>query len=135
MASSDPVGDMIAMIKNANTRRHARVAIPHSRFKEGVAKVLKQEGYVTDVQITADEKAKTRKTIWVYLKYDPEGRRVLTDIVRVSRPGRRVFRPVDAFGRVLDGLGIGVLSTNRGILSDRQAKKAKVGGELICRVW
>jgi small subunit ribosomal protein S8 len=135
MPSSDPVGDMIAMIKNANTRKHPKVAIPHSRLKEGVARVLKEEGYVSDFKVEKDDKLPVRKTLWVYLKYDDEGSRVMTDIVRVSKPGRRIFRPVDKLGRVLDGLGISVLSTNRGLLSDRQARKQRVGGELVCRVW
>lgn len=135
MPSSDPVSDMICMLKNANGRRHEKVGVPHSRFKEGVARVLKEEGYITDFKVVADEKLAVRKRMWIYLKYDPEGRRVLTDIVRVSKPGRRIFRGLGAFGKVLDGLGITVLSTNRGILSDRQARKQKVGGEMICRVW
>ncbi len=135
MPSSDPVGDMIAMVKNALGRRHAKLAIPHSRFKEGVARVLKEEGYIADFKSVVDEKHKERKTLWVYLKYDAEGQRVLTDIKRISRPGRWVFRGVGEFGKVLDGLGITVLSTNRGILSDRQARKQKVGGEMICKVW
>ncbi|MBI2932370.1 MAG: 30S ribosomal protein S8 [Planctomycetes bacterium] len=135
MASSDPVGDMIAMIKNANQRKHARVAIPHSRFKEGVARVLKEEGYVADYKTVGDEKRPERKTLWVYLKFDPEGQRVITNILRMSKPGRRVFRGVDRLGRVLDGLGIVVLSTHRGLLSDRQARKEKVGGEMVCKVW
>ena len=135
MPSSDNVGDMIAMIKNANQRKHQKVGIPHSRLKEGVAKVLKHEGYVTDIQVVAHEKKPERKTLWLYLKYDTEGQRVLSDIVRISKPGKRVFRSISNVDRVLDGLGITVLSTNRGILSDRQAKKQKVGGELICKVW
>jgi small subunit ribosomal protein S8 len=135
MPSSDPVGDMIAALKNANQRRHIKAAITHSRFKEGVARVLKDEGYIVDFKVTADEKLPVRKTLWVYLKYDTDGQRVLTDIIRVSKPGRRIFRPIDSVGRVLDGLGISVLSTNRGLLSDRQARKQRVGGELVCRVW
>lgn len=135
MPSTDPVGDMIAMIKNANGRKHAKVAIPHSRFKEGVARVLKEEGYVIDFKVTVDEKLAARKTLWVYLKYDPEGQRVITEIIRISKPGRRIFRPIGKVGKVLDGLGITVLSTNRGMLSDRQAKQQKVGGELVCKVW
>lgn len=135
MPSSDSVGDMICIIKNANTRKHLKAAIPHSRFKEGVARVLKEEGYLVDFKVTADEKLPVRKTLWVYLKYDPEGQRVLTDIIRVSKPGRRIFRPISGVSKVLDGLGISVLSTNRGLLSDRQARKQKVGGELVCRVW
>lgn len=135
MPSSDVVGDMIAIIKNANSRKHQKTSVPHSRYKEGVASVLKAEGYITDFKVIQDEKKKERKTLWIYLKYDTEGQRVITDIVRISKPGKRVFRGMDNVGKVLDGLGISILSTNRGILSNRQAKKQKVGGELICRVW
>ena len=135
MPSSDPVGDMIAIIKNGYTRRKRRVEVTHSRLKEGVASVLKREGYLTDYKVVPDETMKLRKTLHVYLKYDLDGRQVLTNIRRVSTPGRRVFRPVDELGRVLDGLGIQVLSTSKGILSDREAKKQNVGGELLCRVW
>ena len=135
MASSDPVGDMIAMIKNANQRRHPKLGVPHSRMKEGVAQVLKSEGYLADVKVVADEKKPYRKTMWLYLKYDTDNRRVLTDIKRVSKPGRRIFSGSDEVGKVLDGLGVTVLTTSQGILSSRQAKKKNVGGELICKVW
>ena len=135
MASTDQVGDMIAILKNANVRRHPKAAVTHSRMKEGVAKVLKAEGYLEDVKVVADEKLAARKIMWLYLKYGPDGERVLTDIRRVSTPGRRVFSGIDDVQRVLDGLGVTVLSTSKGILSVRQAKKSRVGGEIICKVW
>ena len=135
MPSSDPVGDMICMIKNAHHRRHKRVSLPHSRMKEGVAKVLRSEGYLEDVRVTTDDTRAYLKTLHLYLKYDSDGGALITEIKRVSTPGCRIFRGVDRLGRVLDGLGISVLSTSKGILSDRQAKKQNVGGELICRVW
>ncbi len=135
MPSSDPVGDMIAMIKNANTRGLKRVETPTSRFKEGVAAVLKREGYIEDYKVVADEKVKVRRTLHVYLKYDIDRKPVLTNIVRVSKPGCRVFRPIAKFGKVVDGLGIQVVSTSKGILSDREAREKKVGGEMVCKVW
>ena len=135
MPSSDPVGDMIAMIKNAKGRRHKRLSLPHSRLKEGVAGVLRSEGYLEDVKVTVDEQRKYLKTLHLFMKYDTDGTAVITEIKRVSKPGCRVFRGVDRLGRVLDGLGVSVLSTSKGILSDRQARKERVGGELICRVW
>jgi len=135
MPSSDPVGDMLAMIKNAYGRRHKRVSLPHSRLKEGVAKVLRSEGYLEDVKTVADEKAAWLKSLHLYLKYDSDGQSVISDIKRVSKPGCRIFRGVDNLGRIMDGLGVQVLSTSKGILSDRQAKKQRVGGELICKVW
>ena len=133
--SSDPVGDMIAMIKNAQGRRHKRLSLPHSRLKEGVAGVLKTEGYLEDLKVIPDDKRPQIKSLHLWLKYDGDGKSVITDIKRVSKPGCRIFRGVDNFGKVLDGLGISVLSTSKGVLSDRQAKKQRVGGELICRVW
>jgi small subunit ribosomal protein S8 len=135
MPSSDPVGDMIAMIKNAAQRRHARLSLPHSRLKEGVARVLQKEGYLQDVRVTADENRPQIKTLHLYLRYDEEGACVISEIRRVSRPGCRIFRGVDRLGRVLDGLGVAVLSTSRGILSDRQARQQRVGGEVLCKVW
>ena len=135
MPSSDPVGDMIAMIKNAKGRRHKRLSLPHSRLKEGVAKVLRSEGYLEDVKFTVDEKRTYLKTLHLFLKYDTDCVAVITEIKRVSKPGCRVFRGLGRLGRVLDGLGVSVLSTSKGILSDRQARKERVGGELICRVW
>lgn len=133
--SSDPVGDMIAMIKNAHGRRHRRVSLSHSRLKEGVAGVLKSEGYLEDLRVVPDEKRPQFKRLHLFLKYDGDGKAVITEIKRVSKPGCRIFRGVDRLGRVLDGLGITVLSTSKGVLSDRQAKKQRVGGELICKVW
>ena len=135
MPSSDPVGDMIAMIKNAKGRRHKRLSLPHSRLKEGVAKVLRSEGYLEDVKVTVDDKRAYLKTLHLFMKYDTDGVAVITEIKRVSKPGCRVFRGLGRLGRVLDGLGVSVLSTSKGILSDRQARKERVGGELICRVW
>jgi small subunit ribosomal protein S8 len=135
MPSSDPVGDMLAMIKNAYGRRHKRLSLPHSILKEGVAKVLRSEGYLEDVKTIQDEKKKERKTLHLYLKYDVDGSSVISEIKRVSKPGCRIFRGVDSLGRIMDGLGVQVLSTSKGILSDRQARKERVGGELICKVW
>jgi len=135
MPSSDPVGDMLAMIKNAYGRRHKRVSLAHSNFKEGVAKVLRSEGYLEDVKTVQDEKRKEIKVLHLYLKYDNVGESVISDIKRVSKPGCRIFRGVDKLARIMDGLGVQVLSTSKGIMSDRQARKERVGGELVCKVW
>ena len=135
MPSSDPVGDMLAMIKNAYGRRHKRISLPHSNFKEGVAKVLRSEGYLEDVKTVQDEKRKELKVLHLYLKYGTTGESVISDIKRVSKPGCRIFRGVDNLARIMDGLGVQVLSTSKGIMSDRQARKQRVGGELICKVW
>ena len=135
MASSDPVGDMLAVIKNGNTRRHKRVQVPHSRLKEGVAKVLQTEGYLEDVKMVAEEGRGAHKWLHPFLKYDIESIPVITNLKRMSKPGCRVFRGVDQIGKVLDGLGVTVLSTSKGIMSDRQARRQRIGGELICKVW
>jgi small subunit ribosomal protein S8 len=135
MPSSDPVGDMLAMIKNAYGRRHKRVSLTHSNFKEGVAKVLRSEGYLEDVKTVQDEKRKEIKVLHLYLKYDNVGESVISDIKRISKPGCRIFRGVDNLSRIMDGLGVQVLSTSKGIMSDRQARKERVGGELVCKVW
>ncbi len=135
MPSSDPVGDMLAMIKNAYGRRHKRVSLPHSNFKEGVAKVLRSEGYLEDVKVVQDEKRKELKTLHLYMKYGVTGESVISEIKRVSKPGCRIFRGVDNLARIMDGLGVQVLSTSKGIMSDRQARKERVGGELVCKVW
>ncbi len=136
MASSDPLGDMIAMIKNANTRGLTRVELAHSRMREGVARVLREEGYLTDVRVVEVEaKGQKRKSLHIVLKRDADGARVLTDVVRVSKPGRRVYRPMRRLGKVMDGLGIWVLSTSQGIVSDRQARVKRSGGEVLCKAW
>jgi len=137
MSQTDPVGDMLAMFHNAALRKKPRVAVPHSRMKEGVCRVLKEEGYVQDVQVveTPSRTGKPRRALHVYLRYDGDRRPMVRGLRRVSRPGCRVFRGVDDLGKVLDGLGISVLSTSRGLMSDRRARKERVGGEVICKVW
>lgn len=135
MPSSDPVGDMLCMIKNGYHRRHRRVSLDHSRLREGVAQVLRSEGYLEDVKVVPDEKRSFAKQLHLYLKYDMDGVAVVTQLRRVSRPGCRIFRGVADIGKVMDGLGISVLSTSKGIMSDRQARKQKVGGEVVCKAW
>jgi small subunit ribosomal protein S8 len=111
------------------------MSLPHSRLKEGVAKVLRSEGYIEDVKTIQDEKRAEIKMLHLYLKYDATGTSVISDIKRVSKPGCRIFKGVDSLQRIMDGLGVQVLSTSKGIMSDRQARKERVGGELICKVW
>ena len=129
----DSVADMLTRIRNANTARLVKTAIPHSRLKEGIARVLKDEGYIKDYQVTGD--APTNRSIHVYLRYDQDGDPILTSLIRVSRPGRRIFRGVAKIDKVLDGLGISILSTPQGILSDRECRKKRMGGEVLCTVW
>jgi small subunit ribosomal protein S8 len=136
MNLNDPVADLLARLRNGVERSHRRIAAPHSNMKEGILRVLKQEGFLEDYQIVDDPKmGKVRRTIFAYPKTGPDQEQVLQGLVRVSKPGRRVFVSVDKIPKVLDGLGVAILSTSRGIMSDRDARKQKVGGELLCKVW
>jgi small subunit ribosomal protein S8 len=137
MSMTDPIADMLTRIRNANLRRHPRVNIPHSRVKEGIMNVLKDEGYVDDFKVNADEQKPFIKTMTVYLRYDEAGEPVLNELKRVSKPGCRVFKSVEDLKtqKVLDGLGVAVLSTSRGFKSDRTCKKERIGGEILCTVW
>jgi len=129
----DPVADMLTRIRNANTARLDKATIPHSRLKEGIARVLKDEGYIKEYRVI--DEGKVRRSIHVYLRYSLDGDPLLTSLVRVSRPGCRIYRGLAKIGKVLDGLGIAILSTPQGILSDRECRKKRIGGELICKVW
>mgnify|MGYP003951821039 FL=1 len=136
MASHDPLGDMLAMLKNANTRGLQKVQLHHSNMKEHVAQVLKKEGYLADVRVDEVEgKRGSRKYLHIAMKYDADRGKALTDLKRVSKPGRRIFRGADNLGKVQDGLGISVISTSHGIVSDREAKSKNIGGEILCKVW
>lgn len=131
---SDPIADMLSRIRNAALARHDRTEIPASKMKLAVAKILKEEGYIADVQESAEE-APSKKTITIVLKYGRDRQSAIDGIKRVSRPGRRVYVRHDRIPRVLSGLGISILSTSRGLVSDRDARRLKLGGELLCEVW
>ncbi|MFO0547910.1 MAG: 30S ribosomal protein S8 [Polyangiaceae bacterium] len=133
---TDPIADMLTRIRNAALARHDRIEIPASKLKLAVAKILKSEGYIADVQEAdaADAAAKDRK-ITIVLKYGRERQSAIDGVRRVSRPGRRVYVRHDRIPRVLSGLGISILSTSRGLVSDRDARRLKLGGELLCEVW
>jgi len=132
---TDPIADMLTRLRNAALARHDRVSLPASRLKRTIADVLKSEGYVADVAVeTADETAVT-DTLTLTLKYGRDRAPAIEGIRRVSRPGRRIYVRAQEIPKVKSGLGISVLSTSRGIMSDRQARKAGVGGELLCEIW
>ncbi|MBI5369354.1 MAG: 30S ribosomal protein S8 [Planctomycetes bacterium] len=137
MAVCDPIADMLTRIRNANRAGHASVEVPSSRFKKAVVKVLKDEGYLKDFTLFEAVTPTGMKTevIKVQLKYGDRGERILTNLDLISKQGRRIFRGVGELPKFLDGLGIGILSTSKGVMSDREARKQRVGGELICRVW
>lgn len=132
MATSDPIADMLTRIRNGNRAGLKRVRIPRSKVCLGIARVLKEEGYIVDYASIDDA---NQGVIEVDLKYGPQGEKVLQDVQRVSRPGCRRYQGVTELPRVLDGLGISIVSTNKGVLSDRQCRKEKVGGEVLCTVW
>jgi len=132
MPSSDPIADMLTRIRNANRVGKKRVRIKRSKVCLGVARVLKEEGDIADYVAIDDA---TQGIIEVDLKYGPLGEKVILDVQRASRPGRRTYTRVDELRRVRDGLGIAVVSTSRGVLSDRQCRQQRVGGEVLCTVW
>ena len=130
MSLSDPIGDMIARVKNAQARNHKKVELPSSNFKVKIADVLKSEGYIIDYKINEDIKP----LIEINLKYN-SGNPVINTIERVSKPGRRVYSSINDLPRSYNGLGISILSTPRGVMSDNEARAAHVGGEVLCQVF
>ena len=129
---SDPLGDMLTRIRNGQHKRMSMVRAPHSRMRANVLEVLKREGYIRDFRV--DEVGPGVSNVEIELKYY-EGEPVIQEISRVSRPGRRVYSKIKELPRVLNGLGITILSTPRGVLSDQEARDANVGGEVLCRVF
>ncbi len=146
---TDPLADMLTRIRNANRIERPAVDIPATKLKIAVAQVLKEEGFILDYHVgrlQIDEQGnktfvqeqdlgKPHVLLRVYLNYGPEGERVIRHIERASRPGRRLYRRAEQLKPVLDGLGISVISTSRGVMSDRKARAQRLGGELLCTVW
>ena len=130
--TSDPIADMLTRVRNALSARHPKVDVPASKLKTEIARILKEEGYITNYKV-AEEGAK--KTIKIYLKYGSDSRPVISEIERVSRPGCRVYVGQQNIPRVLGGLGINILTTPRGVMTGRTAHREKVGGEILCRIW
>jgi small subunit ribosomal protein S8 len=130
---TDPIADMLTRIRNAVAIERPFVDIPESKLKVGIAQVLQREGYVWDFELIEVEGAPC-KTLRINLKYGPNGERVIQEIRRVSKPGRRIYQRADQIGEVLQGLGISILTTSRGVLSNREAKEQKVGGEVLCSI-
>ena len=132
MAMTDPIADMLTRIRNANSVLHDKVEIPGSKIKTAIAEVLKAEGFIKDYTFTEDNK---QGVITVLLKYGAKRENVITGIKRISRPGLRKYSKHAELPRVLGGLGIAIISTSKGIMSDKQARKERVGGEVIAYVW
>lgn len=132
MAVNDPIADFLTRIRNAAMAKHETVEIPHSKLKREVARILKEEGYINDF---SERGAGAEAKLVIELKYGPDGRRAITGLRRMSRPGRRVYRKQQNIPRVLDGLGVAILSTSRGILTDHAARREGIGGEVLCFVY
>ena len=131
-ATGDPITDLLNRLRNGMRAGHDRVDIPASRVKESLVKVLAEEGYVVSYRRVEE---KGRPLLRVGLKYDADGEPIVNGLERISRPGRRVYAPANAIPEVLGGLGISIVSTSRGILTGRQAREARLGGEILCNVW
>ena len=129
---SDPISDMLTRIRNGVLARHPRVEMPHSKMKQAIAAILKDEGYIAEV--AAVEKGGFKR-LRITLRYDAEGNSYLSGISRVSKQGKRVYCGHDAMPQVLGGLGVTIVSTPKGMMSGRKAKKSRIGGEVVCSVW
>ncbi len=130
---TDPIADMLTRIRNANTAKHDTVDVPASKMKEAIANILLEEGYVKAVDMIEEGKF---KTIRITLKYGKDkNEKVITGIKRISKPGLRVYAGKDELPKVLGGLGVAIISTNKGVLTDKQAREAQVGGEVLAFVW
>jgi len=132
MVMTDPIADFLTRIRNANSVNHEKVEIPASKIKKTLAEILKEEGFIKDYEYIEDGK---QGIIRLYLKYGPNKEKVITGLKRISKPGLRVYVKKDQVPRVMGGLGIAIISTSCGVMSDREARKRKLGGEVICYIW
>lgn len=132
MSMSDPIADFLTRIRNANMARHASVEAPASKMKRGIAETLKAEGFISDVEYVDDNK---QGIIRVFLKYGKNGERVISGLKRISKPGLRSYVKADAVPKVLNGLGIAIISTSQGVVSDKVAREKHIGGEVLAYVW
>ena len=132
MSMTDPIADMLTRIRNANKAKHPTVMIPASTMKKSIAQILLDEGYISDYKVTEDNK---QGMIEVTMKYDEDNNRVISGLKRVSKPGLRVYAGKDDVPKVMNGLGVVIMSTSKGIMTDRNARKNHIGGEVICYVW
>lgn len=131
MSMTDPIADMLTRIRNANAVKNATVAMPSSNFKLHIAEILKEEGFIVDFSVDGD----TKKTLTITLKYTEDGTRAITGLRRISKPGLRVNASSDKLPKVLNGLGIAIISTSKGLMTDRNARKQNIGGEVIAYIW
>ena len=131
---TDPIADLLTRIRNANLAFHDSTSMPSSKLKEALAKILESEGFIERYEV-ADRADKPGKTLTIHLKYTTDRKRSISGLKRVSKPGLRVYTKADRLPRVLGGLGVAVLSTSQGLMTDRDARKRNVGGEVLCYVW
>jgi small subunit ribosomal protein S8 len=134
MTMTDPIADMLTRIRNANTAMHDDVSMPSSTLKESLAKLLEKEGYIAGFQVREAD-GRPGKTLTIDMKYSPDRQRVISGVRRVSTPGLRVYSKAERIPRVLGGLGVAIVSTSRGLMTDREARKRRMGGEILCYVW
>lgn len=132
MVMTDPIADFLTRVRNANSARHTSVEIPASKVKRDMAEILKNEGFVKNVEFVEDDK---QGIIRVFLKYGPNNERVITGLKRISKPGLRVYAKADEMPRVLNGLGIAIVSTSEGVVTDKTARAKRIGGEVLAYVW
>lgn len=132
MSMSDPIADMLTRIRNANMVRHEKVEVPASKIKKDIAEILKREGFIRDAEYMEDSK---QGLIRIFLKYGPNSERVITGLKRISKPGLRVYTKSTEVPKVLGGLGIAIISTSQGVMTDKDARQSKAGGEVLCYVW
>ncbi len=134
MTMTDPISDMLTRIRNANTAMHDTVRMPSSKVKEALAAILKREGYIDEFAVQ-DDPGRPGRVLEITMKYAPDRSRTISGIRRISKPGLRVYTKADRLPRVLGGLGVAVLSTSQGLMTDREARQRRVGGEILCYVW
>ena len=132
MTMTDPIADMLTRIRNANIVRHETVEMPSSTIKKEIAEILKREGFIRDAEFIEDSK---QGIIRIFLKYGPNQERVITGLKRISKPGLRVYTKSNEVPRVLGGLGIAIVSTSKGVMTDKEARQSKSGGEVVCYIW
>jgi small subunit ribosomal protein S8 len=132
---TDPIADMLSRIRNANRALHDHVEMPNSRMKEEIARLLKEEGYIRDYHVDPGGNGRAYSTLVIDLKYGRSRERVITNLKRVSKPGRRIYARKDRLPRVLGGMGVAILSTSDGLVTSRTAEEQGIGGEVICFVW
>lgn len=130
---TDPIADFLTRLRNATAAKHQRVDVPVSKLKTEIARILKEEGYISTYKLVDENK--TRKVLRVFLKYTPDRRSVISGLRRISRPGARAYRGATEIRPVVGGLGISILTTASGVMSGRTARKNKIGGEILCEVW